>query len=169
MSELCARWQQESHRELCAAGLARSSVRQAHCWRTCSGSLARMTRSAYSLMSELSDTSSSASLSVLPISMVISSAKPFTLPMFVTAALTASVRCSRLMAAHAGCALRAAAIAASTCAVVETGTRSMTSPVAGFTSTSAPFSSTTPCTMTIVFSDATCHQATSPSQCSPRL
>ena len=113
-----------------------------------SGSFAARTRSQYSSLFALSSTSSSASLSILPISMVMDRARPaLSMPMRVTASFTSAVRSGRLTAAHPIWAARAAATAASSCSLVVTGTRSITAPVAGFTSTMHPCSMTTPCTI----------------------
>ena len=87
---------------------------------------------------------------VFPISCVMSFANFCRFPARAAQAfLTSSVRSWRDRAFHKGCAVRAAATAASISAEVDTRTRWMTAPVAGFVSTICPFSMTTPCTMLV--------------------
>ena len=110
--------------------------------------------SQYAAMSTLSSTSSRLSASVFPISCVMSFANFCRFPAKAAhACLTSSVRSWRDRAFHKGCAVRAAATAASISDGVETLTRCITAPVAGFVSTMWPCSIFTP--WTIVAYDGT--------------
>lgn len=92
--------------------------------------------------------SSRASDETLPISRVMSSASSdCLLARRLHAPLSKLIRSLSAVAAHAGCAARAAAIVAETWAWVVHFTRPITSPVAGFVSTRHPSSMSTPCTM----------------------
>ena len=99
-------------------------------------------------MSTLSSTSSRLSASVLPISLVISLASCWRLPARAAQAFfTSSVLSCSGLAFQDGCAVRAAATAASISDGVDTRTRWMTAPVAGFVSTIWPCSIFTPWTI----------------------